>query len=185
MEQRAVEQGKLAVDVEKLMDHLTETAALELFIAEMYLQYADQARDSEIRRSLREFGGDADRHRQIVGDLLEQLGGHPSWLKEIAATTLAWGKGFRDIARRGRGGMLWNLYDLLLAERRIQLSWEMIKAVGEVASDQRLLAAAEKVLPGEQRHVDWLHNKVMELARETMVAVRVKVRTGGVESSEG
>ncbi len=179
MQERVQEEPRYRIDVERFVDHLSETLSIELFAAETYLQYAQQTQDLEIRRTLQEFSADSDRHRVIVSNLIADLGGRPNRLKEIATTTLAWGKGFMDISRRGRLGMLRNLQDLLMAEYKDHASWDMIKAVGEATNDQRVIEAANKVLPDEQKHVDWLHGKVVDLAKETMIAVHPEVRPAG------
>ncbi len=176
MEKKIREEGVRKIYVERFLDHLTETLAIELFAAETYPQYAQQARDTEIRRKLKEFGADSDRHRAMVSDLIAELGGRPSMMKELAAATLAWGKGFIDLRRRGRLGTLRNLEDLLLVEYRDRSSWEVVKAVGEATGDRRIIDAADKVLPDEEKHVNWLHERVIDLVRETMVAVHLEIK---------
>jgi hypothetical protein len=160
-----------------MMEHLSEVLAVELFIAETYLQYAQQARDEDIQAELRRFSSDADRHRLIAEKLAAELDLQPRRWREVGATALAWGKGFIDLIRRGRSGTLLNLWDLLVVEHKLLSAWQMVKAVGEATGDSRVVDAADKVLSDEQKHLEWLHARVLQLAQDTMTEVVLPVAT--------
>lgn len=152
----------------KLLEHLNELLSVERFAAESYPQYAQQTRDREIKATLLEFGEDSERHRDVVLDLIDEFGGRPSGLTEAAAFTMAWGKGFADVIRRGQSGQVLNLRDLLLTEYRDRLDWQILQQVATDTGDPDIAAAVEKVLPDEEKHVSWLEGKVRELGRQVI-----------------
>ncbi len=106
-----------------LFEHLNEIVAVELFMGETYPQYAQQTQNAEIKARLEEFGLESDKHRGIVTQLLEELGGRPCRARELRAGVTAWAKGLMDIGRRGTYGTLRNMQDLLLAEYMDRSNW--------------------------------------------------------------
>jgi len=62
----------------KLFEHLNEILTVEKFAAESYQQTAQQAREEEVKLTLREFAKRVERHRKIVSDLIEALGAGPA-----------------------------------------------------------------------------------------------------------
>jgi rubrerythrin len=148
---------------QRLLDHLNELLMIERFAAESYPQYAQQARDPEIKAMLRQFGVDSEKHRDIVTDLITYYKGRPSGFREFAAFTAAWTKGFADVIRRGSSEQVGNLRDLLLAEYWDRLDWQMLKQVADSASETMLTDAVNVVLADEEKHVTSLEEKVRQL----------------------
>lgn len=164
------------MDRERLFEHLNEVISVERFAAESYPQYAQQTRDQEVKATLREFGAESERHYQVAQDLMDEMGGNPSGLMEAAAFTLAWGKGFADVLRRGRSGQVLNLRDLLLTEYRDRLDWAILQEVATETADARIAEAVAKVLPDEERHISWLEKKVKEMSLQ-LIAVQAETGT--------
>lgn len=156
------------MDTERVIDYLNALLAIEMFASETYPQYAEQTGDPEIRKTLAEFGRDSDRHRSVVSDLIVELGGRPSALRQLGATSLAWGMGLTTAVRRGRFGDFQNLQDLLYAEYRNRFHWYVLRAIAEATGDRRIAGAVNTVLPDEEKHVSYLERRTLELARETM-----------------
>ena len=156
------------MDTERVISYLNALLSIELFASETYPQYAQQTNDSEIKRTLTEFGQDSDRHRQVVASLIAGLGGRQSTLRELGSTTVAWGMGLAAATRRGKFGDFQDIQDLLFVEYRDRFHWYILRAIAEVTGDERLAAAVGSVLPDEEKHVSYLERKANELARETM-----------------
>jgi rubrerythrin len=156
------------METERVIGYLKALHAIELFASETYPQYAQQTTDPEIKKTLTEFGRDSDRHRQIVVNLIADLGGRPSTVGELGTMALAWGLGLTTTGRRGAFGDFQNLQDLLFAEYRARFHWYVLRAVADVTGDQRIAGAVAGALPDEEKHVSYLEGKTRDLARESL-----------------
>lgn len=156
------------MDTERVIDYLNSLLAIELLASETYPQYAQQASDPEIKRTLTEFGHDSDRHREVVSNLIRELGGRPSMPRELVSLALAWGMGLATTIRQGRYGDFQNLQDLLFTEYRDRFHWYALRSVAEATGDPRLARAVNDVLPDEEKHVAYLEHKVIDLSKETL-----------------
>lgn len=148
----------------RLLEHLNEILAIELFMGEAYPQYAQQAQNPEDKARLEAFGLESDKHRGIATQLLEDLGGKPNRARELRSAVAAWTKGLVDIGRKGDYGALRNLQDLLITEYRDRSNWQILEVVATTTGDDRLRRAIDQVRPDEHKHVSWLETRVYELA---------------------
>jgi rubrerythrin len=156
-----------------LLDKLSEFLMVEQGGLLLYRVAAARCTEPAIKRRYEEFGKQTARHREIYGQLVQALGGDPNYvsptarLAQVKATKLLESSIIVD-GLAPEEIMANDLENVLLAETKCHLDWELMSQLAEQVTDAKLKPvlqqAVQEVEEQEDEHVEWARQTLSQMA---------------------
>ena len=169
-----------------LLDTLSEFLMVEQGGLQLYAVAAARATNRALKQRYQAFGAETAQHRAVLVQLIERLGGDPSYVSPTARVAQFKGAKLLEssscVAGLSQEELEANdLENVLLAETKDHADWELLAQLVEQVDDpavkQALQAAVDEVESQEDEHLTW--------ARETLSQLSLQVlMTGPAPSSE-
>jgi rubrerythrin len=156
-----------------LMDKLSEFLMVEQGGLELYRVALSRTTDPELKQHYQEFGQETERHRAILMQLIERLGGDPSYVSPTARLAQVKAASLLEGALRVDGLSQQeleanDLENVLLAETKDQADWHLLEQLvqqGEDAESKRAIEEAVREVAGqEDRHLEWARSTLAQVA---------------------
>ena len=158
---------------EELMDKLSEFLTVEEGGVKLYEAALKHVHDREVKEKFHEFHNQTVRHVEILTNIIEKLGGKPSYksagakiahekatalLKTMSETKAT----LRDEAELNA------IENIVIAETKDHADWELLGHIAHRSEDshlsQLLKPAVSEVEKQEDEHLHWTQKKMGELA---------------------
>src|SRR4051812_3276616 len=149
-----------------LLDKLSEFLMVEQGGLQLYRVAAERCTLPALKEHYQEFGEQTARHRLAHAQLIQALGGEPDYvsptarLAQVKATKLIESASIVD-GLAPEELMANDLENVLLAETKCHLDWELMSRLAEQVTDAKfqgaLQQAVQEVETQEDQHVDWAH----------------------------
>ena len=156
-----------------LLDKLSEFLMVEQGGLQLYRVAAERCTVPAIKQRYQEFGQQTARHREVYVQLIQALGGDPNYvspcarLAQVKATKLIESAMIVD-GLAPEEIMANDLENVLLAETKCHLDWELVSQLAEQATDtklkQALQQAVQEVEEQEDQHVEWARQTLSQMA---------------------
>jgi rubrerythrin len=158
---------------EELMDKLSEFLTVEEGGVKLYEAALKHVHDREVKEKFHEFHQQTVRHVEILTNIIEKLGGKPSYKSAGAkianekATALL--KTMSETKAMSRDEAELNaIENIVIAETKDHADWELLGHIAHRAEDshlsQLLKPAVSEVEKQEDEHLHWTQQKMGELA---------------------
>lgn len=158
---------------EELMDKLSEFLTVEEGGVKLYEAALKQVHDREVKEKFHEFHKQTMRHVEILTNIVEKLGGKPSYKSAGAkianekATALL--KTMSETKGMSRNEAELNaIENIVIAETKDHADWELLGHIAHRSEDshlsQLLKPAVSEVESQEDEHLNWTSKKMGELA---------------------
>ena len=158
---------------EELMDKLSEFLTVEEGGVKLYEAALKHVHDREVKEKFHEFHQQTVRHVEILTNIIEKLGGKPSYKSAGAkianekATALL--KTMSETKAMSRDEAELNaIENIVIAETKDHADWELLGHIAHRAEDshlsQLLKPAVSEVEKQEDEHLNWTQKKMGELA---------------------
>ncbi len=158
-----------------LMDKLSEFLMVEQGGLQLYRVAAARCAMPNIKQRYEEFGEQTARHRQVLVQLIQALGGDPNYvsptarLAQVKATKLIESSMIVD-GLAPEEIMANDLENVLLAETKCHLDWELVSQLAEQVTDAKMKQALQQAVPEvedqEDQHVEWARQTLSQMALE-------------------
>jgi rubrerythrin len=169
---------------EELMDKLSEFLTVEKGGKELYEAALRHVQHPEVAAKFREFHKQTIRHEEILTNIIEKLGGKPSYksvgakLAEKKAQALL--KTMNETAGLTPDQIEVNaMENIVLAETKDHADWELLGHIAHRSEDSQLSnllkPAVSEVEGQEDEHLNWTKTKMGELA---LLALQRKTGNG-------
>jgi rubrerythrin len=155
-----------------LLDKLSEFLMVEQGGLQLYRVAAERCTRPDLKERYQEFGKQTARHREVYVQLIQALGGDPNYvsptarLAQVKATKLIESAMIVD-GLAPEEIMASDLENVLLAETKCHLDWELVSQLAEQATDatmqQALQQAVQEVEQQEDEHVEWARQTLSEM----------------------
>ncbi len=155
-----------------LLDKLSEFLMVEQGGLQLYRVAAARCAMPNIKQRYQEFGEQTARHRQVLVQLIQALGGDPNYvsptarLAQVKATKLI--ESSMIVDRLAPEEIMANdLENVLLAETKDHADWHVLSEMAEQADGElrkALVAAVEEVEEQEDEHLEWARETLSELS---------------------
>ena len=156
-----------------LLDQLSEFLMVEQGDLELYRVAAERCTLPALKQRYQEFGQQTARHREVYVQLIQAVGGDPDYvsptarLAQVKATKLLESAVIVD-GLAPEELMTSDLENVLLAETKCHLDWELMsqlaKQVADATLKQALEQAVQEVEGQEDQHVEWARQTLRQLA---------------------
>src|SRR5918998_5100631 len=156
-----------------LLDKLSEFLMVEQGGLQLYRMAAARCTLPALKQRYQEFGEQTARHRAVYVQLIQALGGDPNYvsptarLAQVKATKLIESAMIVD-GLAPEEIMANDLENVLLAETKCHLDWELVSQLAEQATDtklqQALQQAVQEVEAQEDQHVEWARQTLSQMA---------------------
>ncbi len=169
-----------AMEHQVLLDKLSEFLMVEQGGLQLYTVAAARTTNATLKKRYQEFGTETAQHRQVLVQLIERLGGDPSYISPTARVAQFKGAKLLEssacLAGLSQAELEANdLENVLLAETKDHADWELlaqlVEQVDEAGVKQALQAAVSEVESQEDEHLTW--------ARETLSQLSLQLLTTG------
>jgi rubrerythrin len=158
-----------------LLDKLSEFLMVEQGGLQLYRVASERGTQPQLKERYEEFGQQTARHREVYVELIEALGGDPNYvsptarLAQVKATKLIESAMIVD-GLAPEEIMANDLENVLLAETKCHLDWELVSQLAEQATDaktkQALQRAVREVEEQEDQHLEWARQTLSAMALE-------------------
>ncbi len=158
---------------EELMDKLSEFLTVEHGGVELYEAAIKIVRNREVKDKFREFHQQTIRHVQILTEIIEKLGGKPTYKSVGAKLAEAKAKALLKTMTDGKAktsaeAELNAIENIVIAETKDHADWELLGHIAHRSEDSRLAQllkpAVAEVEKQEDEHLHWTQKKMGELA---------------------
>ena len=160
---------------EELMDKLSEFLTVEKGGVKLYEAALKCVRDREVKEKFQEFHEQTMRHVEILTDIIEKLGGKPSYKSSGAKLAEAKAKALLATMTKSNGNSmsaaeteLNAIENIVIAETKDHADWELLGHIAHRSEDsqlsQLLKPAVSEVEDQEDEHLHWTQKKMGELA---------------------
>jgi rubrerythrin len=160
------------MDRQVLLDKLSEFLMVEQGGLQLYRVAAARSSDPLLTQRYEEFGRQTDQHRRVLVDLIEQLGGDPSYVSPTARLAQVKGAKLLEasmiVAGLSQQEIETNdLENLLLAETKDHADWSLLEQLAQQVDDpevkQALARAVAEVESQEDEHLTWARETLSQL----------------------
>ncbi len=159
---------------EVMLDKLSEFLMVEQGGLELYRVAASRCTTPEIKARYEEFGRETARHREVLVKLITTLGGDPNYVSPSARVAQFKACKLLESAVANAGLSqqeieLSDLENVLLAETKCHLDWELVSQLAKQVTDakkQALQQAVQEVEDQEDQHVEWARQTLSQMALE-------------------
>lgn len=158
---------------DELMDKLSEFLTVERGGVELYEAAIKIVRNREVKDKFREFHKQTMRHEEILTEIIEKLGGKPSYKSVGAKLAEAKAKALLKTMTDGKAktpaeAELNAIENIVIAETKDHADWELLGHIAHRSEDsklsQLLKPAVAEVEDQEDEHLHWTQKKMGELA---------------------
>ena len=156
-----------------LLDQLSEFLMVEQGGLELYRVAAERCTLPALKQRYQEFGQQTARHREVYVQLIQAVGGDPDYVSPTARLAQVKATKLLESAMSVDGLapeelMASDLENVLLAETKCHLDWELVsqlaKQVADATLKQALEQAVQEVEGQEDQHVEWARQTLSQLA---------------------
>jgi rubrerythrin len=156
-----------------LMDKLSEFLMVEQGGLELYRVALSRCTDPDMRQHYLEFAQQTDRHRTILMQLIERLGGDPSYVSPTARLAQVKACSLLETAIRADGLSpeeleANDLENVLLAETKDHADWQLLEQLAEHIDDRQvgeaIKEAVQEIEPQEDEHLEWARLMLSQMA---------------------
>jgi len=161
-----------------LLDKLSEFLMVEQGGLQLYRVAAARCTLPTLKERYEEFGQQTARHREVYVQLIQALGGDPNYvspmarLAQVKATKLIESTMIVD-GLASEEVMANDLENVLLAETKCHLDWELMSQLAEQATDAKLKQAVQKAVQEvedqEDQHVEWARQTLSQMALQMVL----------------
>ena len=156
-----------------LMDRLSEFLMVEQGGLELYHIAHSRATNPEVRERYQEFAEQTDRHRTVLIQLIERLGGDPSYVSPTARLAQLKAASLLETAIRVGGLSVEeleanDLENVLLAETKDHANWHLLEQLFQQMEDPQVGMAIEEAVrevePQEDTHLEWARTTLSQMS---------------------
>jgi rubrerythrin len=156
-----------------LMDKLSEFLMVEQGGWELYHIALSRAANPETRERYQEFAEQTNRHRTVLIQLIQRLGGDPSYVSPTARVAQLKAASLLETAIRADGLSeeeleANDLENVLLAETKDHANWHLLEQLVQHVDDQQVRMAVEEAVqevePQEDNHLEWARITVSQMS---------------------
>jgi len=156
-----------------LLDKLSEFLMVEQGGLQLYRVAAERCTVPMLIQQYQEFGQQTARHREVYVQLIQALGGDPNYVSPTARLAQVKATKLIESAMIVAGLapeelMASDLENVLLAETKCHLDWELVSQLAEQSTDaklkQTLQQAVQEVEEQEDQHLDWARQTLSQMA---------------------
>jgi rubrerythrin len=156
-----------------VMDKLSECVMVEQGGLQLYRVAASRSRQPKLRAKYEEFERQTAHHREVLVQLIQRLGGEPSYVSPTArlaqvkamslleAALVVDGLSQQEIEAN-------DLENLLLAETKDHADWHLLTILADQVDDQETKQALQEVVETveaqEDQHLGWARDTLAQLA---------------------
>ena len=161
-----------------MLDKLSEFLMVEQGGLKLYRVAAARCTVPALKQRYQEFGQQTARHREVYVQLIQALGGDPNYvspmarLAQVKATKLIESAMIVD-GLAPEEIMASDLENVLLAETKCHLDWELVSQLAKQATDAKLKQAfqqaVQEVEEQEDQHVKWAHQTLSQMALQMVL----------------
>ena len=161
------------VNRELLMEKLSEFLAVEKGGVKLYRAAIQQVRDADVLNKFNDFYLQTQRHQEILGRVIRELGGDPGYMSHSAkladekAESLLRTMGGTNSATP-REMELNAIENIVIAETKDHADWELLGRIARRTTDSRLRdslkPAVDEVEPQEDEHLSWTKQQLARLS---------------------
>ena len=162
---------------EELMDKLSEFLTVEEGGVKLHEAALKHVHDREVKAKFHEFHQQTVRHVEILTNIVEKLGGKPSYksagakiAKEKATALLKTMSETKDMSRDE--AELNAIENIVIAETKDHADWELLGHISHRSEDSRLSQllkpAVSEVESQEDEHLNWTSKKMGELSLKAL-----------------
>jgi len=158
---------------EELMDKLSEFLTVERGGIKLYEAALKHVQNREVKDKFREFHKQTIRHEEILTDIIEKLGGKPTYKSAGAKLAEAKANALLKTMNERKGmsqaeAELNAIENIVIAETKDHADWELLGHIAHRSEDSRLAQllkpAVAEVEKQEDEHLHWTQKKMGELA---------------------
>lgn len=169
------------IDHQQLLDKLSESMAVERDGQRLYEAAIQQISDRETAQRFQDFYQQTRRHQDIVAELINALGGDPSYMSPAARVAQRKAEALLRTMTEDRGLSLEErelnaIENIVLAETKDQMDWEVLVRIAIRAGNEALQSimrrSANEVVREEKTHLQWAMKRFAELAMESLKKTR-------------
>jgi rubrerythrin len=166
------------MDRQVLLDKLSEFLMVEQGGLQLYTVAAARTANRTLKKRYEEFGKETAQHRQVLVQLIERLGGDPSYISPTARVAQFKGAKLLEssacVAGLSQAEVEANdLENVLLAETKDHADWELLAQLVEQVDDpavkQALQAAVDQVEAQEDAHLEWARETLRQLSLQQLL----------------
>lgn len=156
-----------------VMDKLSEFLTVERGGRKLYEQALKRVRDAEVTQKFREFHEETVRHEQLLTNIIEKLGGDPTYMSKGAKLAHEKAQALLKSMTETQGLTpvqieINAMENIVLAETKDQSDWELLDHISHRAEDSKLAnllkPAVSEVESQENEHLNWTRQKMGQLA---------------------
>jgi rubrerythrin len=168
----------MTMEMQILMDKLSEFLAVEQGGAQLYRIAGERAQNNELKQMYQRFGEETMRHRDVLIDLIGKLGGDPNYISPSARIAMHKAESMLGWAHLAGPLTPWevqliDLENIVLAETKDLSDWTLLETLGEELDDgevrQAIQAAVDEVLPDEDEHLRTVTEEYARMEVETVM----------------
>src|ERR1700676_2610637 len=158
---------------EELMDKLSEFLTVERGGIKLYEAALKHVHNREVKEKFHEFHQQTIRHVEILTNIIEKLGGKPSYKSAGAKVAEAKANALLKTMTDSKGlshdeSELNAIENIVIAETKDHADWELLGHIAHRSEDSRLSQllkpAVSEVEKQEDEHLNWTKKKMGELA---------------------
>ncbi len=166
------------MDRQTLLDKLSEFLMVEQGGLQLYTVAAARTTDRTLKQRYAEFGAETAHHRAVLVELIERLGGDPSYISPTARVAQFKGAKLLDssscIAGLSPAEIEANdLENVVLAETKDHADWSLLdQLVAQVVTGvvkEALQAAVDQVEAQEDEHLAWARETLSQRSLQLLV----------------
>ena len=166
------------MDRQVLLDKLSEFLRVEQGGLQLYTVAAARTANRPLKKRYEEFGKETAQHRQVLVQLIERLGGDPSYVSPTARVAQFKGAKLLEssacLAGLSQAELEANdLENVLLAETKDHADWsllaQLVEQVDDPAVKQALQAAVDQVEAQEDEHLTWARETLNQLSLQLLM----------------
>lgn len=158
---------------EELMDKLSEFVTVERGGIKLYEAALKHVHNREVKEKFQEFHKQTIRHEEILTEIIEKLGGKPTYKSAGAKIAEEKAKALLKTMNETKGmsrdeAELNAIENIVIAETKDHADWELLGHIAHRSEDSRLAEllkpAVSEVEKQEDEHLHWTQKKMGELA---------------------